>query len=187
MKKSNNNPRLNIWANILLSIGLSLLLILAYLVYQRYNPQNLAFSVSASENNFSSIGTEITPIAIEIESINLILGISPSEIKNNYWESSTSGISHLKSSVTPGQKGNSILYGHNWPNLLGKLKNTKVGDSITIINSDQSKKEFEIEYITEVTPFETSILENSEDARITLYTCSGFLDTKRLVVVAKLL
>ncbi len=186
MKTSKNNPRLNIWANILLSIGLLAFLALSYLLYQRYNPQNLSFNVSASESYFQEV-SQIAPIGIKINSINLSLGITPAQINNNRWEASTTGISHLKSSVVPGQKGNAVLYGHNWPNLLGNLKDVKVGDTINVTNSDQSEKTFVIEYITEVTPLEISILEESEDTRITLYTCSGFLDTKRLVVVAKLI
>ena len=186
MKTSNNNPRLNTWANTLLSIGLLALLVLSYLIYQRYNPQKLSFSVSASEHYPQEV-SEVHPIGIHINTVNLSLKITPAQINNNRWEASTTGISHLKSSVVPGQKGNAVLYGHNWPNLLGKLKNVKAGDTITVINSDQSEKVFEVEYITEVAPSEISILEDSEDTRITLYTCSGFLDTKRLVVVAKLL
>lgn len=185
MKTSNINPRLNIWANILLSIGVTILLLFVYLTYLRYNPQKLSFEVSALENHVI-YDSPLNAIGIQIESLDLSLGITPAEIKNNRWEASTTGISHLKSSVVPGQTGNSILYGHNWPNLLGKLNKAKPGDKITIIYNDNSKKDFEVEYIKEVTPSETSILENSIDKRITLYTCSGFLDSKRLVVVAKL-
>lgn len=184
MQTSNINPRLNIWANILLSIGLLSALLLSYLIYQRYNPQKLSFDAIASETHTQNPYSDA--VGILIPTINLSLSITPSEIRENKWEASTKGISHLKSSVNPGETGNSILYGHNWPNLLGELNNVKVGDNIKIIYSDNSIKDFEIEYITTVSPSETSILENSTDKRITLYTCSGFLDTKRLVVVAKL-
>lgn len=186
MKTSTINPRLNFWANILLSIGLLALLIFIYLIYLRYNPQKLSFEVSALENPVN-YDAPLSPIGIQIDSQKLTLNITSAEIKNNNWEASTTGISHLKSSVLPGEIGNSVLYGHNWPNLLGSLDKMKIGDKITIIYSDNSKKDFEVEYIKEVTPSETSILAPSEDKRITLYTCSGFLDTKRLVVVAKLL
>lgn len=186
MKTSNINPRLNFWANILLSIGLIVLIIFAYLIYIRYSPQKLSFEVSALENSVNN-NSELTAIGIQINSLDLNLNITPAEIKNNRWEASTTGISHLKSSVVPGETGNSILYGHNWPNLLGNLDEVEIGDKVTIIYSDNSKKDFEIEYIKEVSPSETSILENSTDKRITLYTCSGFLDSKRLVVVAKLI
>lgn len=185
MKQGKINPHLNFLSNTLLVIGLISILTFGYLLYQRYNPQNLAFNiteVSATSENRSS---NTQPVGVRITSINLVLPITPAEIKENKWQASSNSISHLKTSPIPGEKGNSILYGHNWPNLLGSLKNVNPGEKITIIYSDNSSEDFEIEYKTKVSPSEISILNNSEDSRITLYTCAGFLDTERLVVVAR--
>ena len=44
-----------------------------------------------------------------------------------------------------------------------------------------------IEYTQVVTPDQTHILAPSDDRRVTLYTCTGFLDRKRFVVTATLL
>lgn len=187
MKSSKINPRANTWANILLLISFLSLALLAYLLYQRYNPQNLSFNVSAASQTTPIVITNLQPVGIQINDINVSLPITSAEIINNKWQASTTGVSYLKSTVTPGEKGNSVLYGHNWPNLLGNLKKTKVGDRINIIYSDNSVRNFEIEYLTIVSPNETSILNNSEDNRITLYTCTGFLDSKRLVAVARLI
>lgn len=185
--KGIKNPHLNFWANFLLSLGFISLIIFGYLVFQRYNPQKLAFNIDET-SAFKNLSTsEINPVGLKIDSINLVLPITESEIKDNKWQASTTSVSYLKTSPIPGQKGNSILYGHNWPNLLGNLKNTGPGDTINIIYSDNSRRDFEIDYKTQVDPNQTLILENSEDNRITLYTCTGFLDTQRLVVVAKLL
>lgn len=187
MESSKQSSHLNFWANILLYTGFLSLLLFGFLIYQRYNPQKLNFEVkeiSAAEN--SSIFSA-KPIGIKINSINLLLPIDETEIKNNKWQASTNAISYLKTSPIPGEKGNSILYGHNWPNLLGNLQEVKPGDKITIIYSNNTSKDFEIEYLTKVSPSDTEILKNSDDNRITLYTCTGFLDTQRLVVVAKLL
>src|SRR3989344_9487787 len=158
-KKSSH---LNFWANFLLASGFLALLLFAYLIYQRYNPQKLAFNINEVHTNSVEFST-IQPRALIINSIDLILPVTPSEIQNNRWEASTKSVSYLKTSAIPGQKGNAILYGHNWPNLLGNLDKTKVGDKITIINSDNTEKNFEIEYIKTVLPSETSILENSQD------------------------
>lgn len=180
------NPQLNFWANILLFLGFSLLVFFCYLIYQRYSPQNLAFTNLEVRPVYAS-QEDLQPMSLKIDAIHLLLGIAPAEIRDNKWESSTVGVSHLKTSVIPGEKGNAILYGHNWPNLLGNLKKVKPGDKVTIIYSNNSSKDFEVEYLTKVSPKDTSILKNSEDNRITLYTCTGFLDQERLVVVAKLI
>jgi LPXTG-site transpeptidase (sortase) family protein len=186
MKPGKIHPRINFWANILLFAGLIELVLFSYLIFQRYNPQKLAFNINEVSAN-DSIISNLKPIGLKIDSINLSLVITESEIKNNQWQASTNSVSHLKTSPVPGEKGNSILYGHNWPNLLGDLSKVKPGDIITIIYNDNSASFFEVEYLTKVGPEDSSILKASEDNRITLYTCTGFLDSQRLVVVAKLI
>lgn len=183
----NKTPRVNFLANIFLTIGIVGAVFSVYLIYQRYNPQKLSFSIEYNPVESKSNRESSFPKELSIESAGIFLPVVPSEIKNNKWQVTNEGVSYLKSSVFPGEEGNSILYGHNWPNLLGHLNKVKPGQKITIIYQDNSKKDFLVEYVSEVNPNQTSILNNSKDSRITLYTCSGFLDSKRLVVVAKLL
>lgn len=183
----NKNPRVNNYADLLILTALAGFLLFGFLIYQRYNPQNLSFDIQYNlvqqiENDYKA-----KPVSINIESQKIALPIIPSEIKNNKWEATTKGVSYLSSSALPGEQGNSILYGHNWPNLLGNITKVKPGEKITINFSDHSSREFLVEYITQVKPTQTEILNNSSDHRITIYTCSGFLDSMRFVVVAKLL
>lgn len=186
MNIQDSGSKINFWANLLLVSGFLGLLIGSYFIYQRQNPSRLKFEnypvIQASMEQ-----AEKSPIGIKIESAKISLPVIASEIKNNKWEATTEGVSYLKTSPIPGTQGNSILYGHNWASLLGNLKKVKPGDQIEISYSDQSSKKFLVEYLVEVKPEDTSILNNSSDSRITLYTCSGFLDSKRFVVVAKLL
>lgn len=188
MLKSIKLTHLNLWANFLLALGLLGLLFNFYLIFQRYNPQQLSFNISYSQlANKSSESEILEPTGISISSAGIALPILPAEIKGTKWESTTKGVSYLKSSAYPGETGNSILYGHNWPNLLGNLTRVKPGDTVTILYADNSSRDFLIEYTAQVKPEDTSVLKNSDDKRITVYTCSGFFDSKRFVVVAKLL
>lgn len=188
MLKSTKTPRLNFWANFFLISGLIGFIFFGYLSYQRLNPQNLSFKIDASSVDYKAAESEIAePVGIKINSVDIALPVIPARIDNNKWELTTKGVSFLKTSVNPGEVGNSILYGHNWPNLLGNLTKVKPGDKITIIYADNSTRDFQVELTAQVKPEDISILKNSEDRRITLYTCSGFLDSKRFVVVAKLL
>lgn len=77
------------------------------------------------------------------------------------------------------------MYGHNWTSILGNLPKVKTGDVITVTMHDGKKKDFRIEYTAVVTPDQDYIIDNTNDVRLTLYTCTGFLDSKRFVVVAK--
>jgi LPXTG-site transpeptidase (sortase) family protein len=167
-------------------LGISLILFGSLLVFQRNNPNRVAFA--NTDNNIMSVEENKTkiPASVIIPSLNINLPIYLSEIKNNKWEVTDKGVSYLKTSVLPGDKGNSVLYGHNWTNLLGNLTKIKTGEKITIEFDDKSKKEFVVTLIQEVNPDDISILNDTVDNRITIYTCSGFLDSKRFVVVALL-
>lgn len=167
-------------AIILLAITLCTSFYGAYLVYLRYR----VIPVSAQPLN-----TQISkkdPILFEIPSLDLSLPIKNARIINRKWDFNGEGVFYLEQSPIPGDIGNSIIFGHNWPNLLGNLKNAKKGDVINITFNNGDIKKFEIFESYTVTPDQTHILNQTEDTRLSVYTCTGFLDSKRLLVVAKL-
>jgi LPXTG-site transpeptidase (sortase) family protein len=155
-----------------------------YGISERTNPKRVAFSTAVAPAQASTKEITALPAKIRIQSIDVSLPVIPAEITNGTWELTPEGVSYLQNSPIPGELGNSIMYGHNWPNLLGKLPQVKPGDSIEIEYADGTVRHFEVEYTVEVTPDDTHILDASKDRRITLYTCSGFMDWKRFVVVA---
>lgn len=154
---------------------------------QRTNPKRLSFVSNGIEGNISSINTSLTPKKLVIEDLDINLPILPSKVKRGEWEVVDSGVSYLTSSPLPGQIGNSILYGHNWTNLLGKLVNVKPNQVIKIKYQDGSIKNFQVKYTAVVLPKDVAILKQTTDRRITLYTCTGFFDSKRFVAVAQLI
>ena len=143
--------------------------------------------ITANNSDIRDLRTEIStvPTKIAINSISLSLPVEPTLIENGQWPTSQVGVSFLKNSGTIGLPGNLIFYGHNWKNLLGSLKKVKVGDSIVLNNSSNENFAYSVLYVAEVDPADVSILKDTADERITLYTCSGWLDNKRLVVVAQ--
>lgn len=78
------------------------------------------------------------------------------------------------------------MYGHNWASILGNLDKTKIGQEIEVDFANNTTKYFTITGILVVNPSNTSVLLPSTDNRLTLYTCTGFFDTKRLVITAVL-
>jgi len=161
--------------------GVFLIILGSFLLFERYNPKRLAFESIKVQNDSKSL---VHPQKLVIPSINVNLPIIPSKIVNNKWESTSKGVSYLASSQNPGSIGNSILYGHNWSSLLGGLPKVKPGQRISIIMSSGEEKKFIVKFVSTVTPDQSNILAPTTDARITLYTCSGFLDSKRFVVTA---
>lgn len=170
------------FSTILLFSGVTLLIFGAYLLYLRQSPKTLTFkSIPQSTNSLSFSA----PQSLEVPSISVKLPVIPAVHKGNNWETTHHGVSYLSTSAVPGQKGNSVFYGHNWEGLLANLYKVKPGEKVLITMQDGTRKVFEIEYTAIVNPSDTYIIENTQDSRITLYTCAGFLDSKRFVVVAK--
>lgn len=172
-------------AKLLIGVGLITLFLSGILFWERNNPQRLSFAESSYLNKTIEASSSAIPAEIIIPAINLDLPIIPAKLNNNKWEATTKGISYLSSSPIPGEKGNSILYGHNWPNLLGNITKLKPGQVIQIKSADGKAKNFVINSTVTVSPIDTEILAPSKNPQITLYTCTGFLDNKRFVVVAK--
>ena len=126
------------------------------------------------------------PIQILIPKVKINLPVSPAKAEGENWEISQTGASYLLGSGIPGQKGNVVIFGHNKNSLLGPVRWLVPGDQIKLIN--QKNEEFIYKVIEKktVSSKQIDILTPSGDARLTLYTCSGFLDKERLVLVAKL-
>ncbi|MCR4263523.1 MAG: sortase [Candidatus Roizmanbacteria bacterium] len=172
-------------SNLFIIAGVLFLLYSSYLWYLRYSPNKLSFT-SYPSGNTSQVTVYAQPVHLNIPGIGISTAIVVSNIVNDVWEISNTSVSYLNPSPVPGQQGNSILYGHNWTSILGNLPKTKPGETIQISFSDGTTKNFIVEYTRVVNPDEVEVIKQTEDIRITLYTCTGFLDSKRFVVVAKI-
>lgn len=126
------------------------------------------------------------PYKLYIPRLSKVLYVSAGTIVNNRWTISDNGVSYLTSSTLPGHIGNSVLYGHNKRDILGGLPKIKEGDSVYVILKSGDFVKYQVFETREVKPGSVEILENTNDSRLTIYTCSGFLDKARFVVVAKL-
>lgn len=175
-------PRL---AAFLTVFGLVCLVLTAFLFWQRTTPRRLSFNLKTPPPTEKAAHT-LEPKTLVIRDLGLELPIFPARVEGRKWKASTKGVSFLSTSPIPGKKGNSVLYGHNWPNLLGNLVKIKPGQEMEVWFNDNSIEKFVVKTTQIVTPEQTSILDPSDDKRITLYTCTGFLDRKRFVATATL-
>ena len=163
--------------------GIVCAVVVAFLIWERNTPRRLAFDLTQNPTLIANSGTAL-PHILQIEGAGISLPIFPVELNNGRWTASTAGVSYLASSAIPGEIGNSILYGHNWPNLLGNLTQVKPGMQVTVGFIAAATQTFTVISTSTVTPDQTHILNPSTDRRLTIYTCTGFLDSKRFVVVA---
>lgn len=137
-----------------------------------------------SANQIEPLATPITeqpPTNLSIPKLSLDLPISAAVIKNGQWQVYDDKVAWLATSSVP-RKGNVILYAHNTQKLFGNLKDLKIGDTITVqqngIESNYS--------VTKIQTIKANDVEAivSENNQLTLYTCEGIFDQKRLVVYA---
>lgn len=152
------------------------------LLWRHYNPFQLRFS-SLPQNTVTVQANRI-PTMIQIPSLHLTIPIIPSKVTGHVWETTDKGVSYATSTPIPGEKGNSIIYGHNFTNILGNLPKIAPHATITVVFSDHTQETFVVDKAATVTPDNTEVLKSSDTPVLTIYTCTGFLDSKRFVVRA---
>ena len=125
------------------------------------------------------------PKKLYIPKLAKALDIAQGQVVNNRWTVSQTGVSYLSTSAIPGQIGNSVIYGHNRPEILGGLTQVKNSDLVFVVMENGHIVKYRIIETRQIKPTQVEILNNSPDSRLTIYTCSGFLDQARFVVIAK--
>lgn len=167
-------------------LAAGILLITLSLIWNTYEKTTLSFTSSPEQSITSEIKSK-KPVELIIPSLSIDLDIKESSISAGNWEINPEGASHLNISSNPGEKGNIIIYGHNKTNLLGKILNIAKGDQILLKDGQGKSHTYKVDKTLIVNPDDVWILNKSDGEILTLYTCTGFLDSKRFVVVAKLL
>lgn len=180
-----SNNLIRLLSTSLILIGVISTIIFGYHFWQRMSVDRLAFDrAPVAQNEQVKVEGEDYPETLVIPEFALSLPIVPATVTSGKWETTAKGVSYLATSALPGEKGNSIMYGHNWPSILGDLQNIKKDYEIKVIYKSGSVKSFKVAHINVVWPDQTYLLDQANDTRLTLYTCTGFLDTKRFVVTA---
>ena len=126
---------------------------------------------------------KIAPNKISFPSLNHSLNVAAATISNNKWQLFEDKVAWLSTSDEPGS-GNTIIYGHNWKTLFGPLTRLKVGDRIVLQHNAKSLN-YEVSEIRKILPTDVDAI-ISNNNQLTLYTCDGAFDQKRLVVIATL-
>lgn len=130
-----------------------------------------------------STGEEV-PAKIIIPRLNIDLPVIEAKVVDGYWELSENTASFGLGSAFLGDSGNSVIFAHARDHLFGPLKRIIPKDKIYVL-SKKHYYNYEVTEIKTVYPNQTEVVDKTSDERLTLFTCSGFLDSQRLIVVAK--
>jgi len=105
-------------------------------------------------------------------------------INKDIWGVSPDHATFLAQSARPGENGNIIIFGHNKREILGNIRALKGKELITITTKDGKTHMYQVSEVKEVSPDDISGLKPTNTEVLTMYTCSGPLDSLRFVVKA---
>ncbi len=109
--------------------------------------------------------------------------VQEAPIVAGYWKIFEQSASHGAGSANPGEKGNIVVFAHAREGLFLPLQRISHGTVVYLLTDDRWHS-YVVDSIKTVTPDKTEVIAPTPNERLTLFTCSGFLDSKRLVVTA---
>lgn len=166
---------------VLLTTGV--LFLTLFLTFKIHQARSLSFNMLPATTRTTSM--KQTPQSIEIIPLSVKLSVAPAKVEGNNWQINENGASYLTSSARAKEQGNMVIYAHNKANLFGPLSQVKVGYPITIKTKEGKIFSYSVYKIDTVSPDHVEVLKSTGKEELTLYTCTGFADTKRLVVKAR--
>lgn len=124
------------------------------------------------------------PVRIIIPELNIDIPVREARVVNGYWEVFPDVAGFGLGSAYPDELGNQVIFAHARDGLFLKLKDAKIGKNIYVFTKDRWYF-YKVTEIKDVWPSQIEVIAPTKDQTLTLFTCSGFLDSKRLIVTAK--
>ena len=126
----------------------------------------------------------LAPDRILIPSLSLDLAVKPAKVIDGKWEVFEDSAAFGIGSAIPGSRGNSVIFAHAREGAFLPLRKIKIGYRIYLVVGEKIYT-YSVFDIHEVMPNDLSVLSAGDEEILTLYTCSGFQDMKRLIVTAR--
>jgi len=123
-----------------------------------------------------------TRIIIPTKSVDLLVVEAP--VIKGFWEVSETSASHGVGSANPGEPGNTVIFAHARKGLFLPIRDIEAGETVYVLTKDRWHA-YTVSETKLVAPNDVEVIAPTADETLTLFTCSGFLDTKRLIVIAK--
>ncbi len=125
------------------------------------------------------------PNRIIIPTVGIDLPVKSSRIINGIWETHDGAANFGLGSALPGTTGNSVIFAHAKWDFFLPLQSIRKDDQISVQTKSGKWHTYLVTEYREVRPDQLEIIAPTPDKTLTLFTCSGFADSKRLVVIAK--
>jgi LPXTG-site transpeptidase (sortase) family protein len=150
---------------------------------ERSIEETLSSSLILDDHILENLNSKLIINSIEAEG-KIFEGADPKTMDRGFW--------HFPVSQMPGEKGNTVIIGHRYAKLpperdtFFNLDKVRVGDRITI-EQENNKFTYVVTETKIVEKNDISILDNYNDYRLTLITCTPLWTAdQRLVIIGKL-
>lgn len=161
-----------------------IILILIFVGWRYHQVRILSFNTLNVETNQVA---GITPVYIKAYPVGVDIAVTPTAIKDGVWIIPPQSVGFLSSSYGLGGGGNIIMYGHNKDDILGPIRWIKNDSIVQLTGVDGKIYKYKVTETAEVDPNNLDYIKPTTEEVLTLYTCTGILDSKRFVVRARLI
>jgi LPXTG-site transpeptidase (sortase) family protein len=179
-KKQNHFLKYKLIGLLFFALALSILIapqLMPKKIIDNKNPIKINAALYSSKNITNN------PVRILIPNAAIDLKVIDAQIVNGYWELSDTTASYGLGSGHPGEKNNTVIFAHARVGLFYNLKDVKVNDTVYVFTKDKWYR-YKVNKIDAVYPNQTEVIKPTKTQVLTLYTCTGFYDEKRLIVTA---
>jgi LPXTG-site transpeptidase (sortase) family protein len=171
------------------ALGVALLIL--GLVFLFAKPENIISSktfetepIDVLELSDRDYKDDEVPKRIIIPSLSIDLSVQKAKIVSGYWEVFDDKAGWGEGSGLPGKEGNQVIFAHAREGLFLPLRSIEVGKRVYVL-TDSGWYQYTVHEVKEVFPNQIEAIASTDDETLTLYTCSGYSDSKRLIVIAK--
>lgn len=139
---------------------------------------------SLLQSNAKKTNRLVPPNRVLLPSLGIDLPVKEAKVINGYWQVFPDSAGFGLGSAYPGDQGNQVIFAHARQGLFADLPKLNLNDRIYVLTGSEWYQ-YNVVAKKEVYPNQVEVIKPTSDETLTLYTCSGFADKKRLIVVAK--
>ncbi len=138
--------------------------------------------VLATDVKNKTVELQGSPTVLSIPSLSLSLNILEGGNLGEAWTISDSNVHFDTATYEPNTSmGNTLIYGHNIPNVLRKTENLKPKDILIIKTENNLVFEYSFREFEYVVPTDTNILFYAGPSQVTLLTCNNDDSLRKLM------
>ncbi|OGH14645.1 MAG: hypothetical protein A2687_00510 [Candidatus Levybacteria bacterium RIFCSPHIGHO2_01_FULL_38_26] len=142
---------------------------------------------SVFRQTFADILSSGLPKWMEIDSAKISSEVAAGGYENGKWVLDSRYVLYLPTSGKLGDGGNTVFYAHNRDKLFGNLKKVSIGDTVKLGDSNGKTYIYKVYSLEYIKPSQIEKIDTNKKNTITLFTCDGWFDEKRLVVKAEII